>query len=159
MPDSVLISGPETSVGNINEWPTKLIELDQLDKDQKIPLPLEEPLSKSITIEPPVTQLEVQVEQLTEKNFFVPVIVKNGSDSIKIFPENIKISCIVGLSLYDQIGPEDFVLEVDMSGISPKEENNTLPVLMSQQPEEVKGVHLSYQSVEFFFVENKTNEE
>ncbi len=153
-PDSVLLTGPASLLQNLDNWPTVHFKLEQIDSDKEQQLLLIPPSQKSLVVKPTEILMHVEVEQLTEKTFFVPVQVKNGPDSIKIFPENIKISCVLGLSVYDQINSNDFVLEVDMAGIALKEENNTLPVLLSHQPEQVRGVHLSHQSVEFFFVEN-----
>jgi len=154
-PDSILLSGPETIINSINNWPSESVQLEPLDKNLSMVLPLVKPTDKTnISISPTSVQLNLEVEQLTEKKFFVPIQVKNASDSIKIFPTNIQISCVVGLSHYDEIKVDSFVLEVDMNGVASKEENNTLPVLLSRQPESVKGVHLASQSVEFFFVED-----
>ncbi|MFK7806320.1 MAG: hypothetical protein AB8F74_00835 [Saprospiraceae bacterium] len=153
-PDSIVISGPENHIAEIIEWPTQLLELANIDKNMSLRLPLLKPSRGNISLDLETVQLELEVEQLTEKDFFIFVQVKNAPDSIKIFPENIKIRCAVGLSSYDQITPEDFVLEVDMEGIAIKGDNNTLPVLISKQPSSVRTVHLSHQSVEFFFVEN-----
>ncbi|MFT4664127.1 MAG: hypothetical protein ACI8YQ_003449 [Polaribacter sp.] len=154
IPDSILLSGPESQINAISSWPSELIELSNLDKNLSMTLLLVQPTKTNISIAPTDVQMNIEVEQLTEKDFFVPVQVKNAPDSIKIFPTKIKISCVVGLSHYEEIKVTDFVLEVDMSGVAAKEENNTLPVSLSRQPEVVKGVHLFNQSVEFFFVED-----
>lgn len=153
-PDSILLSGPETQIDTINSWPSALIELNNLDKNLSMTLPLVQATETNIVILPTEVQMNMEVEQLTEKEFFVPVQVKNAPDSIKIFPTKIKISCVVGLSRYDEIKVTDFVLEVDMSGVAAKEVNNTLPVSLSRQPAALKGVHLFNHSVEFFFVED-----
>lgn len=154
LPDSILLSGPETTINNLTEWLTSTVTLEDINKNTSLDLTLKEPKAKNLSIAPKKVALTIEVEQLTEKNFFVPIKINNAPDSIKIFPNNIKMSCVVGLSHYDQIGPDDFELEVNMAGIAAKEENNSLPVLLSKQPKEVKSVHLSHQSVEFFFVEN-----
>lgn len=153
-PDSILIAGPETQINAINSWPSELVELSNLDKNLSMSLSLVQPTEKNISITATEVQMNIEVEQLTEKIFFIPIQVKNAPDSIKIFPTKIKLSCVVGLSHYENVRIDDFVLEVDMSGVAAKEENNTLPVLISRQPEVVKGVHLANQSVEFFFVED-----
>ncbi len=152
-PDSVVVSGPVSALMEIHSWPTEKLELTAISTDQELQVNLSPPAVKSIRLAPSQTALNLTVDQLTEKSIFVPITVKNAPDSITIFPENIKIICVVGMSRFDEVDPSIFVLEVDMAGIEVKTENNTLPVQLTQQPDFVKGVQLSHHSVEFFFVE------
>ena len=94
----------------------------------------------------------VEVEQFTEKSLFIKVDVKNAPDSLKIFPERIRLTCVLGLSRYNEIAPEDFALEVDLKNIPLNTVNNTIPILVTKQPNYIDNIKLSDRSVEFFFV-------
>jgi YbbR-like protein len=150
-PDSVWLSGPSSMIDTIVEWPTTAVSLTEIDKDINLSVPLKKAPGNYLSVEPEAVQLVIRSEQLTEKSFFISVQVKNAQDSIKIFPNNIKVSCILGMSQFEQVKASDFMLEVDMSGVASKTENNTLPVILTRQPENIRAVHLSHQSVEFFY--------
>ena len=59
---------------------------------------------------------------------------------------------MVGLSKYDSIMAKDFHLEVDLKGVPINQSNNTAPILLTQQPTDVKNVQFSPKSVQFLFV-------
>jgi len=156
-PDSIEIKGPASTLEQINQWETENWESKNISSNQEKMLNLLPPYNALIEIEPKQITAQLSVEQLTEKSIFVPITIKNAPDSLQIFPKNIKLSCIVGLSHYDSLSAKDFALEVDLKGIALNATNNTLPILLSQQPDYVKGVNLNHQSVEFFFVQSNPN--
>lgn len=158
LPDSVVIKGPASIVDPIQNWQTESWSLKNINSDQEKRLQLVKPESILTRISPAQVKAKLLTEQLTEKSLFVPIFVKNAPDSLKIFPENIKLSCIVGLGRYNDITPNSFTLEVDLNGIALNAANNTLPILLTRQPDFVKGVTMSYQSVEFFIVNSDTEE-
>jgi len=157
-PDSVEIKGPTSVVGAIEQWKTELWALKNINADQEKRLGVMKPENILTKVAPLQIEAKLSAEQLTEKSLFVPIFIKNAPDSLKIFPENIKLSCIVGLGRYNDISPNSFTLEVDLNGIALNASNNTLPILLTRQPDFVKGVTMSYQSVEFFFVNNQMEE-
>ncbi len=152
-PDSVVIKGPTSVVDSISEWYTTNWSLKNVNANKEKNLDLVKPENELLSVTPTQVSASLTVEQLTEKSLFVPITIKNAPDSLKIFPENIKVSCIVGLGRYNDVQPKDFSLEVDLNGIALNAENNTLPILLSRQPDYVTGVKLNHQSVEFFFVQ------
>ena len=98
-------------------------------------------------------KLTIPVEAYTEKSLFVPVELKNApSDSLKVFPDKIKVSFVVGLSQYDSVHYTDFHLVADLKSISLEKGNNAVPVNLTAMPESVNNVVLSRKSVEFFIV-------
>ena len=153
LPDSIEVKGPASVVNQIIEWPTSKWILKNISANHEKVLDLVRPSNELVSISPIQVKANLAVEQLTEKSLFVPISVKNAPDSLKIFPENIKVSFIVGLGRYNDVQPSDFNLEVDLNGIALNAKNNTLPILLSRQPDNVTGVQLNHQSVEFFFVQ------
>jgi len=97
----------------------------------------------------------LKVEQFTERSLFVPITIKNAPDSLKTFPERAKLSCVVGLSKYNDIDKNSFQLVADLKGIPLNTEKNTIPVLVTKQPDFVRAVNFQPRSVEFFFVETQ----
>ena len=98
-------------------------------------------------------ELTIPVEAYTEKSLFVPVQLKNApSDSLKVFPDKIKVSFAVGLSMYDSVHYTDFELVADLKASSLEKGKNTVPVELLAQPEAVKNIVLSRNAVEFFIL-------
>lgn len=154
-PDSVEVVGPFSLTDTISSWPSHSVTLPALKAnfEQKISLKL--PTKKEINIHPKEFVLSIAVEQLTEKSFFIPVTVKNSPDSLKIFPNQIRINSTIGLSEYNSLVPSDFVIEVDLKDVSINSESNTVPLTLTTQPDFVKSVHFSPKSVEYFIVKNQ----
>lgn len=154
--DSVDVAGPISIIDSLKEWNTETLVLKNIQASGKYKVALTKPANTQLI--PFFNEIEVNmaVEEFTEKDVFVPIVVKNAPDSLKIFPENIKMSFSVGLSDYNHISGADFTVEVDLRDIPLNAEKNTIPVLVTSQPASVKNVNYSPKSVEFFFVE--TNE-
>lgn len=151
-PDSVNIAGPPTLLDSLKEWPTETIKMTDLKNSFSQTLPLVPPKNLELKLNPETVSVSAQVEQNTQKDLFIPVQVLNGHDSLDIFPKNIRISCIVGLSNYDQLSSKDFILEANFAKVSPNSINNTLPINLSKIPDFVKQVKLDKESVEYFLV-------
>lgn len=155
MPDSVIVIGPSSLVDTISSWSSTSVQLPILKSNFEESISLKIPQKKEITIHPLEVLLSIEVEQLTEKSFFVPISVKNSPDSLNIFPKQIRINSTIGLSEYNGLNPSDFVIEVDLKDISINSESNTVPLSLIQQPDYIQSVHYSPKSVEFFIVKNQ----
>jgi|APTNR8051073442_1049403.scaffolds.fasta_scaffold01372_9 hypothetical protein len=153
-PDSVAITGPVSLLNRTYSWPTRKVVLSEL----------KEPATLNVELAPPPPELQLatrfaqaglKVEQVTTKELFLNVEVRNGpvGDSLRFFPDRIKVSCVVGVSEYDFIDAGDFRLVVDLENISLDKYNNTAPIFIEEQPEGVEHVQLSKRSVQFLRVE------
>ncbi len=151
-PDSVDISGPPSLLGHLTEWPTEPLKMDGIKNSFNSTISLVLPTNQELKLNTDKVMVSIEVEHNTQKDLFIPVQVLNGPDSLNIFPQNIRISCIVGLSNFDQLSGNDFVLEANFKDVSPNSNNNTLPVNLSKVPSFVKQVKLDKESVEYFFV-------
>lgn len=155
IPDSVTISGPISLIEEYLSWPTTLLSIENLSNTVQQSLPLQPVERPQISLSDEVVQVEIPIEQFTEKSLFLPIMVKNGPDSLKVFPPRVKTSFVIGLSSYDTINEQDFQLEVDLKGVPVNQENNTAPILLTKRPSGVKNIQFSPKAVSFLFVENK----
>ncbi len=151
-PDSVIIAGPLSLLDSLKDWPTNLLQLKDLKTAFRTTLPLVQPENLELKLNPKEITVAAEVEQNTQKDLFIPVQILNGHDSLNIFPQNIRISCIVGLSNFDRLSSSDFTLEVNFAEVSPNSTNNTLPIYLSKSPAFVKQVKLDKESVEYYLV-------
>jgi hypothetical protein len=157
-PDSVVVSGPASVVGVISSWPTETLTLDDLKGSVTKTLNLRSPLSaREIQLNVKQVTAEVQVERLTEKSFFVPLIVRseNQYDSLKLFPRQVWVTAVVGLSDFERLESQDFEFEIYLDASGKREGKNKLPISMTRKPAHAKSVTFAPQIAEFFIVEKK----
>ncbi len=148
-PTMVKVSGPKTLVQRLQRIKTDTLHFENVG----------EKMTGRVNIKPhPLltfsqTQVEVEVfgEQFTEKTMYITVGIKNAAAQMRIFPNKVRLSCIVGLSRYNAINADDFYVEVDVKNMSLNTTNNTLPISIVSIPDSVKNVKCSPNAVEFYF--------
>ena len=150
-PDSVQISGPVSLVRNIDYWKTDSLILDELNAPQEIMVRLT-PAGREIQLQYEEVNASIAVEQYTERSLFVPLTILNAPDSIKVFPEVVRVSCILGLSNYNLLVSDSFQLVLDLEEVPVSESKNTAPINLVAQPSFVKRVNFSPKSAEFFIL-------
>ncbi len=150
-PGKVTVSGPESLVRQIEFWTTDSLILENLNNSVAVDCSLREP-SKEIELNFAETRVEIPVEQYTERSFLIPVKVRNAPDSLKIFPEKIKLTCVIGLSQYNEISSKDFSLQVDLKEAEKNGSKNTVPVVLTHYPPYVTNVVYAPRAAEFFII-------
>jgi len=148
-PDSVLISGPGTLIDSIKSWPTDSLIASDLKNDIKMELALKQPPA-GVLLETYKTKVFVEVETYTAKSLFIPLTIINAPDSVRVFPDRIKLECTVGLSFYSAVDASGFVLEVDLGEASSAGGKNTTPIVLKRAPDFVKNIRFTPKAVEFF---------
>lgn len=155
IPDSVAITGPASLLKKIRVWPTELVQIDEL----KASVTLNVKLSKArpeLRLATQSVKAIVSVEQMTTKELFLPVTIKNApSDSLRFFPDRIKATCVIGISAYDKLDASDFSLVVDLAQVQLGKGNNTAPIIIETMPEGIEHIQLSKKSVEFLIIAGK----
>ena len=117
IPDSVSVSGPQSMLDTIHFAYTSAQKFNATDKTIQsvtsvIPM-------KELFFEPKSVKLNIPVEEYTEAQQSVPVILINqpANTNIKLFPSKVKISFLIGLSRFSEVHPEDFKLSVSYKDI------------------------------------------
>jgi hypothetical protein len=150
-PDSVTLSGPLSRLGGLTYWETDSLFLKDLKQTTYKVVSLQPPpLEYSINTDE--VNVEIPVEQMTEKSVFVPLRVSNAPDSLRVFPESIKLTFLLGLSQFNEVSSNDFEVEVDLAGFEISEDKNTAPIILKRFPAYVKNVQYSPKSAEFFIL-------
>ncbi len=152
-PDSVLVIGPESKVRELTEWPTRPFRVSRLRTSRQYDVILEPP-PPSIRLGTRTVHAEITVEQMTEESLFVRLQVVNdpGTDSLRFFPQLIRVKYIVGLSDYAQVDSSDFRLVADLENTQVVEGRNTVPLSLAEKPDVVRNVTFSPQTVQYFVV-------
>lgn len=159
-PDSVSLSGPASLLDSFSYWKTDSVFLSGISVDISKQISLL-PGRPSVQITPPNVNLSVTVEQYTENTLFVPLQIKNAPDSIlRIFPKNVSVNYIVGLSDFNRIFANDFTIIADFSGVDINNKNNNqVPVRLIKKPEPVRNVTINPKSARFFILKDSIKQE
>lgn len=158
IPDSVSLVGPKSLLEQQAYWETDSLLLDDLKGNLVKSIPLRK-VPPELEINQEVVEVNIEVEQITEKSIFVPLTVKNAPDSLKIFPSSIKLTFIVGLSDFNAVQPNDFQVEVDLKNANLKGEKNSTPIALTKFPATVGYVQYSPKSAEYYFIKEIEPEE
>lgn len=150
-PDSVTVTGPRSMLNSIRQWGADSLILKNLKISQEKYVSLAKP-PREISLSNDRVRTIVPVEQYTEKSLFVPLTVLNAPDSIKVFPANVQVRCIVGLGQYNSLGAKDFELVLDLKDVPVSESKNTAPINLVRRPEYVKLLSFSPSAAEFYIL-------
>lgn len=150
-PDSVEVTGPVSMRSDIHAWTADSLILKKLSASQEILVNLDRP-PRELTLSVETVKAIVAVEQFTQKSIFVPLTVINAPDSVKVFPANVRVRCIVGLSKYNVLSKDDFELVLDLKDVPVSEAKNTAPINLVRQPDFAKILSFSPNAAEFFIL-------
>jgi len=135
IPDSIVISGPDSLIESIDRWETELVLFNKLRNTVNADIKLVE-LPEFVVGSDKIVKLEIPVENYTEKRLTVPIIVQgNNSEHFISSPAEIEVSILVGLSRYDLIEAEDFTAAIFITSESQKIEKN--PVIILKKPDDI----------------------
>ncbi len=148
-PSVIAVEGPQSLIDRLISIQTDTLRFfkfkDSVITKIKLQAP---PLFKLNTTE---IVAKIRAEQFTEKSLFIPILVKNAPQNLRFFPNKIKLDCTVALSHYASLDADKFVAEVDLKHIDFKTKNNTVTIVLAQQPTWVRNIKFSPKSVEFYF--------
>jgi len=152
VPDKVDITGPAIAMENISAVKTKVNITNKLETGISQEIELIHP--ERTTISPEKVNLIIEVEKYTEKELKIPVEIIHKPDKvrIKLFPSEVKVLFMVGLSRFETIKPADFAVSVDYNSIT--ENANNLNILLYKRPDFIQGVRLNPEKVEFLIEKN-----
>jgi len=116
-PDSVTVYGPQQAIDTLQFARTEALQFDDADEPVKEKALINK--IKDIYFEPRQIELSFPVEEYTEAQQSVPVLINGQPDNlnVKLFPPKVKVTFQVGLSRFSEIKPEDFKLTVSYNDI------------------------------------------
>lgn len=149
-PDSVLVRGPENEIGGIDAIPTTEKKLSEVDQAFDLVLPLSFPDSLEHTSFS-VSEVRVmgEVYRFSEKIIEVPVQVVNLPEdvAVKTFPAVVKVICKGRIEALKNLSASDFTVVADYR--EAKDQQDFLPLMLKEKPENLHLVELEQEQVEF----------
>ena len=149
-PAFVTLIGSSEDLESIHVCQTETLRVQGVNHSIAARVPIRPPLKTNVGIQPLWVEVQVPVDEFTEKVVEVPLKVLNSSifDEVKLFPKKVKITFLTALDKYGQIDSEFFEASVDLD----KWRQNgykQLPVTLSRFPDYCKLVQLEPQNVDF----------
>jgi hypothetical protein len=151
-PQSVIVSSIKNVIDTIRFVTTQHLELNDLDSNLIFSAPLRKPLrANMIRYSQDSVTVSMQIRKYTEAVFNVPVKVNGSILPIRIFPDQVEVTCQVPLSDYRQIDASNFNAEVTASP-SELSINKRLPVILTKIPRNVRSIRLKPDQVEYIII-------
>lgn len=148
-PEFIEISGPESIIQDINHWTFPNMEITNLNSTAEFKIMIN-PFPPEISSSHEDLKLVVEVEELVEKSFFVPVRIKdNQGQNNKIFPQKVHLTCAVGVSRYQEVQPDLFDLFIEPDSLG-SENRELVPISIGDLPFWIQNVKFAPESVRFF---------
>lgn len=146
-PESIKVSGPSAALDTIRFLETEQVNISEIDTDIERVVQVKKPLNTQLATDKVL--MKIPVEKYTEKEISIPVEVKNKPEgvSVKIFPSEVIVSFMVGMSKYESTTANDFKITVDFNQVDKSSE--TLDVTIDSQPPFIQSLRVSPRSVDF----------
>ena len=148
-PSTISISGLDKTVDAIEFFDTDSLVLKEVNNTITTELPLKVPEQYStLQVSAKSVHVTVPVEKYTEASVEVPIEVINlpQDRGMKIFPEKVQITYIVGFSDFDRVSEQMFAARVDYLK---RDNGNRLSVEITRHPDFVKILKQDPSKVEY----------
>ena len=146
-PERITIKGPANILDTLSVLYTKPRVFEKLDTDIERSVKIEYPANTEINTGK--VTLKIPVEKLTEKELKIPVQLKNNPDNltVKLFPSEIKVTFLVGLSEFGKVDAAQFSAVADYNEIN--RETTYIQVKIENKPDNIENIRISPETVEF----------
>jgi hypothetical protein len=150
-PDSILISGPETSLNKIAKIDLELLKLEDVkfDFSEKVKI-LRPENSKNLKIRKEFATISGKVEKFTEGVFEVPFKVLNLPKEVDLtsLHKTVKVYFVVGLSNFNKIDKNSFAVVCDYT-LSNENKLDYLVPKVIEKPSFIKSFKVVPNKIDF----------
>ncbi|MEO6979301.1 MAG: YbbR-like domain-containing protein [Mucilaginibacter sp.] len=149
-PAYVIVNGPANVIDNISTWKTDTLKLDSAGETISKRITLQPVKEGNLSVVPKSTQVNIPVDEFTEKTLEIPVKLINNRnyDDVKIFPQKVKVTFTTSLARYAQTDEEFFEANADLD-LWRKHGYKVLPVVIFKSPAFTKIVKIEPQNIDF----------
>jgi YbbR domain-containing protein len=149
-PAYVTLSGPSNVIDKITSWNTDSLKLDNIDETINARVNLQPVHEANLSIYPKTVQVQVPVDEYTEKTLEIPVKLTGNVHyyEVKIFPQKVKVTFTTSLSKYPELDEDFFEATADLNLWSDRN-YTVLPVMLNRIPPFCKIVKIEPQNIDF----------
>lgn len=151
VPDSILISGPESILDTIDFVSTKLLQIKKLNNSIDQTIEIERFSSDSnVKLQQKNIKIIANVEKYTEGTLEIPFEVLNLPENniINTFPKVVKVTYKVALSNFNKIDLTSFLIHCDYQVSKKNNLSYLIPILVEKSPM-VKYVRMSPMKIDY----------
>ena len=145
-PASILISGEKSLIDEISFLNLKKIKLENLS--EKTSIDSEIIIPDNIKASVRSAKINITIDQFTEGEIEVPVLIKNAPKEINIFPKKVKLIYKVGLQNFNKINSSLFKVECDYN-LSKINEVSYLTPKITKLPDSISLVRMTPKKIDF----------
>ncbi|CAM1367845.1 conserved protein of unknown function [Tenacibaculum soleae] len=145
-PDSVLISGEQSLLKEINFLNLQSIKLENVSESTTINTTINVPKNIKATISN--VKVNIIVDKFTEGETEIPILIKNAPKGINIFPKKVKITYKVGLKNFNKVNPSLFKVVCDYNQVKNNEASFLTPKIV-EAPNFVTQIRVSPKKIDF----------
>lgn len=149
-PAYVTVTGPLEDLVRIEEWETDTLRRKNLSAGFSSRLFLQKKERANINVYPIVVEVKVPIGEVTEKVLDIPLKIENSEEytSVRLIPSKIKVTVLVSLENYANIGESSFEAIVDLSNWE-QNKVKALPVILTRFPDFCTIVKITPENVDF----------
>lgn len=149
-PAYVTVSGPARLIDGIQAWKTDSLKLNRVSESVSTRLNLQPVHGGNISVEPKVVQVQLPVDEFTEKTLEIPVKLINNPHyyNVKLFPQKVKVTFMVALGRYRETDEDFFEASADLN-LWENHQYSLLPVALTHTPAFCRIVRIEPRNVDF----------
>ncbi|MEA3496142.1 MAG: CdaR family protein [Bacteroidota bacterium] len=148
-PYRVLVTGPKSTIRNLNKLTTEKITLTNVSSTINENVSLTIPSKMNITMEVDKVNVIIPIEKFTEGNLSLKIKAPNSlSNSIKLIPKTATVTFQTALSNYKNVTPATLEVFFDTLKINAKE-NNKLKLFVKSKNKFVKNLSVEPKYVDY----------
>ncbi len=155
-PDSIIVSGPQNIVANIDKVFTQHLSFEELEEPVKVQSGIVDPFpSEPLSFSETEVEIHIDVKEFTETNVRVPLQFdcsdkyEDQINKVRLFPSNATIYYLVALDDYSEVNEEMFSLKVECPF---EKENNRLNIKVDSKPSNVEIIRMDPSWTEYILL-------
>jgi len=148
-PNFIIVSGPSVIIDSLKEVKTKPIALALLSSATTGDIELENLENLNLTFSEKIVSYSIVVEEFTQKELSIPIIIKNLPIglNIKLIPEVISVVFDVSVTKFNAVSENDFIVICDYNKRDSDE--NFIMLEISKKPVIIQNVFLKKDKIEY----------
>lgn len=156
-PDSILVYAPTKMLDTIQSAYTSVLDISDLSDTLRQTISLQ-PV-KGAKFIPNEVEITLPVDIYTEKTVEVPITGINfpPNRTLKTFPSKVKVTFQIGLSRFNQVSSDDFVLNIPYNELT-RLDADKYPVKLTVIPRNISNIRVSPEQVDFLIEQVNLND-
>jgi hypothetical protein len=153
LPDSILVSGPKSKLKTIDKVQLKELMLTNVFEDfNQAVLVKSDTSHKNLKFHTKQVEISGKVEQFTERSFEVPFEIINvalsNNDNLTTLTKKVRLTFTVGLTEFENITKEDFLIVCDYRLAKENNLNFLIPKL-TKKPSQINNYTITPNKIDF----------